>query len=66
MHDVFRIQAIHPRSGEIEPAWLFEDHFGPKRHAIRFDRDGPNAACHAASKIPWEPIPARKPETPTP
>lgn len=54
MNGVYACKAIYPHSGEIENGWLFENHFGKGKHAIRFDRDGPNAAYHASWKIVFE------------
>jgi hypothetical protein len=56
MNGKYRVNAIYPITGEIEKALLLENHFGQGRHAIRFEKDGLNAAHHAAWLIAWERI----------
>lgn len=48
------IDAINPKSEEIEFAVLYPHHFGPNHHGIRFEKDGINAPYYSSEKIPWE------------
>lgn len=50
------VRALHPRTGELENAALYENHFGTGRHGIRFICDGAfNTPYFAAWETAWEP-----------
>ena len=50
----FRVNAIHPKRGDIEGATLIMDHFGHNRHALRFDHDGMNGPYFSSQETAWE------------
>lgn len=51
---VRKVSAIHPQTGEIVIAYLYPNHFGPAKDAIRFSTM--NGAYHSADSIVWEKI----------